>query len=115
MIFRASSRRPVLLPAWRRLFLVALVAGSGLVARVAADELPISLPEDVLPDLGAILDRASSLAPNVQLANLELARAEATYLIHRASMLPTLSAFGSYSVSTSRREDQPMSQSDSDG
>ena len=82
------------------------------MARAQPEELPISLPEELLPDLNRIMQRALSASPSIQLANLELARAEANYLVHRAAMLPTVSAQSSYNVSSQRRDDAGASSTD---
>lgn len=115
MVFRASSRRPAPVSAWRCLILLVLWCVLPVLARAQPEELPISLPEELLPELNEIMRNALSASPSIQLANLELARAEANYLIHRAVMLPNVSAESSYNVSSQRRESDTSTSSDDQG
>lgn len=112
MVFRASSRRPAPVSAWRCLIFVLLSSVLPVLARAQPEELPISLPEELLPELNQIIQHALAASPSIQLANLELARAEANYLVHRAAMLPTVSAQSSYNVSSQRRDDAGASSDD---
>ncbi len=80
-----------------------------------SSDLPVSLPEDLLPELREILIRAAQQAPKVQFQNIESARLEANYITSRSSMLPAVYASGSYNWSESEVKDLPLSNSKSDG
>lgn len=111
----ASSRRPTCLRAWRCVVVLLFSTWGTVTGRGQAEALPISLPEELLPELNAVLHHAMAVAPDIQLANLDLARAEANYLVARAALLPTVAARSHYSISTQRREGDTASESDDQG
>jgi outer membrane protein TolC len=111
MFFRFSSLLAP--PLWRGCVL-AISSFFGGVA-LTAQQLPISLPEELLPELREILVRAASQAPNMQAANIESARLEASYITSRSVLLPGVHGSASYNWSTSEVKDMPLSESKSDG
>jgi outer membrane protein len=112
MSYRASSFMRL---RWQlRLFTSGICVCFGSLT-ASAEPLPISLPEDLLPELREILVRAAQQSPSVQQANIEAARTEANYISSRASMLPNLYASGSYSWSENEVRDRPETASKNDG
>jgi outer membrane protein TolC len=70
----------------------------GMVARGETQPLPTPVPEELFPELKTILQQALTQSPQVLLKSLEISQNEATYLIARSSMLPSLSFGASYGV-----------------
>lgn len=64
--------------------------------------MPAALPEDLLPELKTLLDSAVKQSPTMLARNLDIAQAEANYIMDRAPLLPSVSGSGSYAKSETR-------------
>ncbi|PTY06616.1 hypothetical protein DB347_11290 [Opitutaceae bacterium EW11] len=84
----------------RTFFGMALLAGAAFAE--SNPPMPAALPEDLLPDLKRILEAAVKQSPTMLARNLDVAQAEANYIMDRAPMLPSIAGSGSYSKSETR-------------
>jgi outer membrane protein TolC len=66
---------------------------------VAAEPGPTPLPEDLLPELKAILVQAVAQSPQMIQRNIDLASNEGNYLVYRGQMLPIVSGSATYNYS----------------
>lgn len=84
-----------------RVALLVAVLGLGGMTRSVADTaaLPGPLPEDLFPQLKAILNAAVTQSPQMLSRNIELAQMEGNYYVARSQLLPSLSTNVSYNIS----------------
>ena len=73
--------------------LAVVVAPAALYAQAT---MPAALPEDMLPPLKHLLDVAMTQSPNMLAANLDVATAEASAIVDRSGLWPSLSGYGRY-------------------
>ena len=92
--------------------MVALLAGA---VAAQSQTMPAALPEDLLPELKSLLDTAVKNSPTTLARNLEVAAADANYIVDRSGLLPTLSGYGSYAATESAFASNPDATSENDG
>lgn len=80
-----------------------------------AKGLPITLPEESLPELKMLLESAMQASPQMISSRLGVETSEANYISSRAARLPSLGASGSYTSSRSGVEDSLQPPTVSDG
>jgi outer membrane protein TolC len=95
--------------------LILVVLGLGALRLAAAETLPTPVPEDLLPELKAILQQAVQQSPQMVLRNIEIATNEGNVLSMRGQMLPNVSTSASYNVSGAAVSSNPNVSSTSSG
>lgn len=83
-----------------RAALLAVALGLGVVSSPAAEaSLPGPLPEDLFPQLRAVLNAALEQSPQMLARNIELAQMEGNYYVARSQLFPNLATGVAYNVS----------------
>lgn len=83
-----------------RVALMAAALGMGGFSLTAAESnLPGPLPEEMFPQLKAILDAAVNQSPQMLARNIDLAQMEGNYYVARSQLLPNFATSVSYNVS----------------
>ncbi len=84
-------------------FSALLLAGATQVTAADSDATGLTMPEEVMPQLRALLEQAMRQSPRVLDRNLDLAQAEADGYMARAASLPSASGYGTYQWQREKR------------